>query len=215
MRRFAWLSAGSLRTLVRLRWLVPLLFGAWSASLGVDANWELYNYHLYNPFAFLHGKLAIDLPPAGLQTYFNPLLDVPYYLASRSFPAPVVAFAMGTIHGLNFVLLLAIARRVVAALPDWDGIGIPLALSAPLGGGVATSARARRRSDAGDRALSCRLALRPGNGKNVAAEDQREQAKAQAILSAYGLSLKADSCRSYRAGVGSGVSVYQWCRVGE
>jgi len=109
--------------------LVPLLFGAWSVWFGVDANWGLYNYHLYNPFAFLRGKLAIDLAPAGLQSYFNPLLDVPYYLASRSLPAPVVAFAMGTIHGFNFVLLLEITRRALAALPDRDRIGIPLALS--------------------------------------------------------------------------------------
>jgi hypothetical protein len=115
--------------LVRARRLVPLLFGAWSLWLGVDANWDLYNYHLYNPFAFLHGKLAIDLAPAGLQSYFNPLLDVPYYFASRSLPAPVVAFAMGTIHGFNFVLLLEIARHVLAALPDRERIGIALALS--------------------------------------------------------------------------------------
>lgn len=134
MKTLPSLLTSSPGTLVRSRWLVPFLFGAWSLWLGVDANWDLYNYHLYNPFAFLHGKLAIDLAPAGLQSYFNPLLDVPYYLASRSLPAPVVAFAMGTIHGFNFVLLLEIARRVLAAVPDRERIGIPLSVAGVLTG---------------------------------------------------------------------------------
>ena len=51
-----------------------------SVLLGQDANWDLRNYHLYNPFALLNSRTGIDLMPAGLQSTFNPLLDVPYYV---------------------------------------------------------------------------------------------------------------------------------------
>ncbi len=109
---------GDIRTLRRACWLVPLLLGLWSALLGVDANWDLYNYHLYNPYAFLDGRLARDLAPAGLQTYFSPLLDLSFYLPSRYLPTIVVAFAMGCLHGLVFLPLVSIARQVLADLPE-------------------------------------------------------------------------------------------------
>jgi Glycosyltransferase family 87 len=118
------------RTTRIARVAVPLLFGTWSLCLGMDANWDLYNYHLYNPFALLNGKLHVDLAPAGLQTYFNPLLDVPYYVMSRYMPAPLVGFLMGALHGLNFVLILAIARSVLVDLPEGDRNRIPLLIAA-------------------------------------------------------------------------------------
>ena len=120
MRRFfRWplLDLGDPRTEWRAAWLVPLGFGLASLKLGVDANWDLLNYHLYGPFALLHGKLHVDLAPAGLQTYFNPTLDLPYYLASQWLPAPLVAFAMGALHGLTFPLLVMVASRLLP-LPD-------------------------------------------------------------------------------------------------
>lgn len=52
--------------------------------MGTDANWDLRNYHLYNPHAWLGGRDAIDVAPAQLQTWHNPLLDVPIYLITMS-----------------------------------------------------------------------------------------------------------------------------------
>ena len=108
---------------------VPLGFGVWSCVLGQDANWDLQNYHLYNAFAFLGGKLGIDFAPAGLQTFFNPILDIPYFVASAHLPAPLVAFLMGTLHGMNFIVLLYICRTVLGSLPPGDRHRIPLALA--------------------------------------------------------------------------------------
>jgi hypothetical protein len=48
--------------------------------LGQDINWDLQNYHLYDPFAWLHGRLRLDIAPAQVQSWSNPLLDVPLYL---------------------------------------------------------------------------------------------------------------------------------------
>ena len=93
--------------------LVIAAFGLVSVALGQDTNWDLLNYHLHNVYAMLHDRLHTDLAPAGVQSYFNPLLDLPYYAMTVSLPAPAVAFTMGAFHGLAAVLLASIVRRVV------------------------------------------------------------------------------------------------------
>ncbi len=108
---------------------VPIAFGLLSLLLGLDTNWDVYNYHLYNPFAWLNGKLAIDLAPAGFQSYFNPLLDVPYYGMQKYLPAPLAGFAMGWWHGLNFVALYGIALAICADLPEADRNRVPMLLA--------------------------------------------------------------------------------------
>jgi hypothetical protein len=104
-------------------------FGLISLCLGADTNWDLTNYHIYNPYALLNGKLHIDLAPAGLQTYFNPLLDVPYYLMTQYFPAPLIGFIMGAVHGINFALLAGISYKALPNLPSEDRYRIPLLLA--------------------------------------------------------------------------------------
>ncbi len=130
-RRFSVFTRSTLndpQTLRRAGLLAPLLFGLLSVLLGVDENWDLHNYHLYNPFALLYGKLAIDLAPAGIQSYFNPLIDLPYYLMTRTLPGPLIGFVMGAFHGLNFLLLVLIARHALPNLPAEDRIRVPLLL---------------------------------------------------------------------------------------
>ena len=107
----------------------PIFFGLFSVWLGVDANWDLQNYHLYNAFAALNGKLYIDLAPASIQTFFNPTIDVPYYLMHQFMPAPLVGFVMGAVHGLLFVLVLGIAQFSLRALPPGDHIRVPILLA--------------------------------------------------------------------------------------
>ncbi|NYH22303.1 glycosyltransferase 87 family protein [Paraburkholderia bryophila] len=108
---------------------VPLLFGLYSLWLGADSNWDLYNYHLYNPFAWLHGKLLIDLAPAGMQSYFNPLMDVVLYTLNSHLPSRVVGFFMGVLHGLTFVLLVAIARQIWPALSNDNRYRVPILIA--------------------------------------------------------------------------------------
>ncbi|MCW8197241.1 hypothetical protein D8B23_02115 [Verminephrobacter aporrectodeae subsp. tuberculatae] len=103
------------RLLPALWFLLPLAFGFLSLIVGQDANWDLQNYHLYNPYALLTGRIGTDLAPAGMQSYFNPLLDVPYYWMAMNLPPMLVAAIMGTFHGLNFLLLHGLVRRVVPA----------------------------------------------------------------------------------------------------
>jgi hypothetical protein len=111
-----------------LRW--PLLVvglicaaGAMSVALGPDDNWDLLYYHLYAPYAYLHGRYLYDIGPAQSQGFLNPVADFLFYglISSALNAAPrVVAFAMGAVHGINAVLLLAIARQVLRPPAAWE-----------------------------------------------------------------------------------------------
>ncbi|MFP5392728.1 MAG: hypothetical protein ACLGI6_14465 [Gammaproteobacteria bacterium] len=128
-RLWAWLAQPEATR--RMAWLVPLAAGLISVALGQDANWDLRNYHRYNPYALLNGRIGVDLAPGQWQGYFNPALDLLYHGLNAVFPAPVAGFAMGVLHGLNFVLVLCLARCLVA------GVRAPilLALAGCLGAG--------------------------------------------------------------------------------
>lgn len=78
------------------------LGGVLSLLMGQDASIDLLNYHLYNPFAFLTHRSAADLIPAGMHSFFNPLLDVPFYFIFslfNDFPR-LAAFLQGWGYGL-------------------------------------------------------------------------------------------------------------------
>ncbi len=101
-----------------LLWLgAPLLIGAAGLVLGQDANWDFRNYHYYNGYAFLNGRLGFDLLPANHPTYYNPLLDAPVYWAMQVMPASLVALLLGTFQGLIAPLLYRIALIVAPPAP--------------------------------------------------------------------------------------------------
>ena len=93
---------------------VALAVGAYAVFLGQDKNWDLQNYHLYNPYALFNGRLTTDLAPAGLQTWFSPMLDSVYFIAIHHLHPKLVAFLLGAIQGLNFLLIFKISSRILA-----------------------------------------------------------------------------------------------------
>lgn len=113
-------SSAPFRTAVALdhKALRPVLLGFWCASLmclcgfvsvnsGVDANWDLQNYHLFLPYQSLNGDYLYHIAPAQLQSYFNPLLDMYFYALIKSFNAHprLIAFLMGIPQGINLWLI--------------------------------------------------------------------------------------------------------------
>lgn len=115
--------------------IVPVLFGLLSVALGQDNNWDLKNYHWYNPHALLHGRIDIDMAPGQWQSYFNPLLDLPYYLLHTFLAPQAVGFVMGWLHGLNFILVLAIGRRVLDGQAGNARLAVLLAAAGTCGAG--------------------------------------------------------------------------------
>ncbi len=81
-----------------------------SLALGQDANWDLRNYHLYNPWAFFHGRLDVDHHPGSRQSYLNPVLDVLTYPLLTAVPDHVGGAVLGAIHGMALLGLFALAR---------------------------------------------------------------------------------------------------------
>jgi hypothetical protein len=98
-------------SLSTLPWFLgPLFFGCLSLYLGQDANWDLRNYHFYNAYSFLFHRLDFDVVPAQVATFYNPLLYVPFFELVTNLPPKVVGFILGAVQGLNFPILIGIAR---------------------------------------------------------------------------------------------------------
>lgn len=131
-RGFAFDTPGNV---VRATAMVMLLGGMVSLLLGQDANWDLRNYHLYNGYALLHGRLLQDLAPAQMQSYFSPLLDVFHYLLMAQLPAPLAGFALGALHGLVFLPVAGVAWLALQGQPRRTWLAPLLALA-----GLCTSA---------------------------------------------------------------------------
>ncbi len=91
-----------------------LLCGMISIGLGKELNWDLANYHYYNPFSFLHERWKIDdWPMSFIHVHFTPTLDFLTYFLINRFPVKLTVFVMGALHGINLWLLFCIARSML------------------------------------------------------------------------------------------------------
>jgi hypothetical protein len=93
----------------------PVAAGLAAIAFGPDRNWDLANYHLYDPYAYLHGRYSFDVGPAQAQSYFNPVADLLFYGMVQTINRwpRVIAFTLGACHGINFFLLYRVIRLVV------------------------------------------------------------------------------------------------------
>ena len=109
------------RHLDRLPWLgICLCIGALlSIKLGQDAFWDTKNYHLYNAWAFLNHRYARDIAPASMQSYFNPLLDVAYFLLSTG-PLAHWLRMLAAVQGLWFGALCYMMLRITFRLAHYQ-----------------------------------------------------------------------------------------------
>jgi hypothetical protein len=125
------------------RWLPEglLLLGAMLSAGAIsallfrqDANWDLRNYHFYNAWAFVHDRLGWDLAPAQMQTFLNPLLDLPFYwMVAAGWHPRLIAFVLALPAGVGVFFLARIlfllfptrsgtANRAYAALAFVTGV---------------------------------------------------------------------------------------------
>jgi hypothetical protein len=107
-RQWPWLSLlAVLPVLAALLWL------------GNDGSWDMRNYHLYNPHAWLHGRYAIDVAPAQQQSFHNPLLDLPFYLLGMAgFPAKAIGAWLALPVMLSIACLLRLQARLSPRAPS-------------------------------------------------------------------------------------------------
>jgi len=124
--RQATVNRWSMRLTVVALVAFPFIYGLVALHRGEDADWDLMNYHFFDPFWVLVNHQR-DVMPAQLQTYYNPLLDIPFYFAARDLPARAVAYGIAFAQGLSFPILYLIGRmftrrRLLALLAA--GLGI-------------------------------------------------------------------------------------------
>ena len=101
-----------------------LAAGARSIALGKDANWDLKNYHWYNAWALLNGRLGWDLAPAQIQTYYNPIGDLPFYFLVQWLPWPRhVAFWMALSAAVAVFFLIRLCATLFSPSPLGEGRG--------------------------------------------------------------------------------------------
>ena len=82
-----------------------------SIALGQDANWDLQNYHFYGPWAWLEGRaFGRDVAAAQLQTYLNPLLDLPFYaMVASDWNPRLISAVLALPAGISAWLLAKLA----------------------------------------------------------------------------------------------------------
>lgn len=90
---------------------------------GQDNWWDVINYHIDNPWNLLHHRWTKDLFASGIQGYFHPLLDIPYYLLSMVWlpnHPRIVSFLAGLPYGCLVFVTYLIVRRLISAV---EGVG--------------------------------------------------------------------------------------------
>ncbi|HEY1711209.1 MAG TPA: hypothetical protein VGG10_23280 [Rhizomicrobium sp.] len=90
-----------------------LVWAGYVVALGKDTSWDFRNYHWYIPYAYLNGRMGIDIAVAHMATYYNPLLDVPFYWLAIHTPAWFALGSLGAVQGANVVPLYIIARQTL------------------------------------------------------------------------------------------------------
>lgn len=114
-----------------------LACAALSLALGMDASWDMRNYHYFNGYALVEGRLGFHVLAAQRPTFFNPALDIPLYLAIEHLPAKAVGALLGLLHGINFVLLFALSRILLPLPhPTWRTLLAGLLAALGMAGGM-------------------------------------------------------------------------------
>lgn len=136
-RRFTWAQ------LLLFAGLMLLAIGI-SYLRGQDENYDLLNYHFYNAWAFFNHRYAQDYFVAGIQGYFDPVLDLPYYLLASGplahHPALLSAVA-GIPYGVTLSLTYLLADNLVGRLnlpAAWQRAMLVICCVALAGTGAAT-----------------------------------------------------------------------------
>ncbi len=121
-----------------LAFLALPLFAIWAIVYGKEAGWDFQNYHWYDPYSLLNGRLGFDVVVAHHATYYNPYLDVPLFWIATHFPSWAGGAWLGVEAGIGAALIGGIAYRLVPLQhkPTRLVVAAFLALAALTGGGA-------------------------------------------------------------------------------
>jgi hypothetical protein len=93
---------------------LSLLFWAgFVVLLGKDTSWDFRNYHWYAPYALLNHRMGMDVAVAHQASYYNPYLDIPFYLVATHTRAWIALALLGAAQGANIIPLYLIGRSAL------------------------------------------------------------------------------------------------------
>lgn len=88
------------------------LTGAYVLWRGQDINWDLLNYHYYQGYSLINGRLFTDIAAAGLQSFLNPTLNVIAYISIKHFKFPISSWIFLLIQLSSIPAVLMLAKEV-------------------------------------------------------------------------------------------------------
>ena len=102
----------------------------WAVALGKGVSWDQKNYHFYNVYAWLAGRMDVHVAPAGMHSWLNPLVYVPHYWLVSHAPPVVAGAIFGAVAGLNFVLIYGLVRLILRGCAPGLAMGIAFTCAA-------------------------------------------------------------------------------------
>ncbi|MHB8211390.1 MAG: hypothetical protein ACYDDP_08615 [Acidithiobacillus sp.] len=82
-------------------------------KLGADMNWDVLNYHFYNGYAFLSGRMLSDTLGT-LQSYLDPLLNSYYYILITRLSPLQENMVIATMQSISISLLYFLTNWIIA-----------------------------------------------------------------------------------------------------
>src|ERR1700755_2873119 len=93
--------------------LTLLFWAGLVVLLGKDTSWDFRNYHWYAPYALLNHRMGMDVAVAHQASYYNPYLDIPFYLVATHTRAWIALALLGAAQGANIIPLYLIGRSAL------------------------------------------------------------------------------------------------------
>lgn len=99
--------------------LLTLLCVGLALAQGFDANIDLLIYHQYVAHAFLENRHALDIAPAYLPSFLNPMIDILPYLAFRHLCDTWVTAALAIFQSINLWFVYLLTHKFVPLRSAW------------------------------------------------------------------------------------------------
>lgn len=130
------IRAGSMGEARQLAWwtflvmvLVSVAFAMIAYFAGQDANWDFYNYHFYNAYAFLNDRFWFDIQPAQRQSNVYPFLDIPFYWLTQAFNVVVASLSYAVVQSWQAPAVFILTYLLLDSLDVRRGTTIVLSLA--------------------------------------------------------------------------------------
>jgi hypothetical protein len=109
--------------------MASVAFALIAYGAGQDANWDFYNYHFYNAYAFLNDRFWFDIAPAQRQTFFSPIMDVPFFWLTQAFGVVTASLGYAVFQAWQAPAVFLIAYLVIDGFKRSRGVTVTLSLA--------------------------------------------------------------------------------------